>query len=374
MTPINSSLRFTPCTHFGLFLRAARAALRWSVRDLAKAANVSTSTVSKYENNHTLVPNFTTERVLLVTLENNGTIKFAPDVNAALGKSKVAEIKAAPTVTNEQVLKGIASAIAKESEVVAEQEGFMRRALRRIEVRQGDIPRVLKLCDDQNFFTIACGDEARTSKILEDTVCMYPPEFTIQSFIPLSDLEAISKSTNERLCPEFNEFYNIMLSEDLHWLNMLDNANTYPPMASKDLSKLLTNAVIKHDVPNDSSLFLPPAVVTHIIANMLKGFDPVTKYELIQTGYLGTISVKMGKGASAESRRIHLLTDAYRQPQYRVLKENSMYLVGPPEKHGVYTLRGAIGSTSCDQGGCLLHETVSMLIDPASVIKLTLTK
>jgi hypothetical protein len=93
--------------------------------------------------------------------------------------------------------------------------------------------------------------------------------------------------------------------------------------------------------------------------------DPVTKYDLVMHGYLGTL---VG---------LQLLTDAFRQPTQKVLSRGEIYVVGSPENHGAYTDRGGVRSTptsGADQGntskGWLLSEMFSFILaNPRSVAK-----
>lgn len=54
-------------------------------------------------------------------------------------------------------------------------------------------------------------------------------------------------------------------------------------------------------------------------------FDPVTKYQLVLEGRLGSL---MG---------VNIITDAFREPKLRVLTEGQLYMVAPPNVLGVIT-------------------------------------
>ena len=54
-------------------------------------------------------------------------------------------------------------------------------------------------------------------------------------------------------------------------------------------------------------------------------FDPVTKYQLVLEGRLGSL---MG---------VNIITDAFREPKLRVLSEGQLYMVAPPNVLGVIT-------------------------------------
>lgn len=93
--------------------------------------------------------------------------------------------------------------------------------------------------------------------------------------------------------------------------------------------------------------------------------DPVTKYDLVLNGQLGTL---VG---------LNLMTDAFRNPNQKVLNRGEIYVVSNPENHAAYTDRGGVRSTptsGADQGnttkGWLLNEIFSfVLANPRSVAK-----
>ncbi len=106
---------------------------------------------------------------------------------------------------------------------------------------------------------------------------------------------------------------------------------------------------------------------TDIIANpdFHEFLDPVTKYDLAMNGTLGTL---VG---------LNLLTDAFRNPNQKVLNNGELYVVSSPEHHAAYTDRGGIRSTPTDGAnsgnttrGWLLSEMFSfVLANPRSVAK-----
>jgi len=91
--------------------------------------------------------------------------------------------------------------------------------------------------------------------------------------------------------------------------------------------------------------------------------DPVTKYDLALHGQLGTL---VG---------LNLLTDAFRQPNQKVLNRGEIYVVSSPEHHAVYTDRGGVRSTptsGADHGnttkGWMLNELFSFTLANAKSI------
>jgi hypothetical protein len=86
-------------------------------------------------------------------------------------------------------------------------------------------------------------------------------------------------------------------------------------------------------------------------------FDPVTKYNMLQTGQIGSL---MG---------LDFITDGYRPANMQVLAPGEIYMVGPPEMHGGYTDRGPITAVPTDDynngrdaRGWFMKERLSMAI------------
>jgi hypothetical protein len=93
--------------------------------------------------------------------------------------------------------------------------------------------------------------------------------------------------------------------------------------------------------------------------------DPVTKYDLVMNGNLGTL---VG---------LELMTDGFRQPNQKVLNRGEIYVVSTPEHHACYSDRGGVRSeptTGADTGstsrGWLMSELLSFtMANPRSVSK-----
>jgi len=94
-------------------------------------------------------------------------------------------------------------------------------------------------------------------------------------------------------------------------------------------------------------------------------FDPVTKYELVQTGYLGTL---LGMDIS---------TDGFRDPQQKVVAPNTMYILTSPINLGAYTDRGPVKSAPIDNypdgipgRGWYFNELLSVTVtNPRGIVK-----
>ena len=94
-------------------------------------------------------------------------------------------------------------------------------------------------------------------------------------------------------------------------------------------------------------------------------FDPVTKYQLVLEGRLGSL---MG---------VNIITDAFREPKLRVLPDDTLYMVGPPNTVGVVTQHQELTPYQVDlrnqgqpvQGWFLEQIQGQIAPNPRSVIK-----
>jgi hypothetical protein len=102
-------------------------------------------------------------------------------------------------------------------------------------------------------------------------------------------------------------------------------------------------------------------VLNDITTNTTFGsfYDPVSQYEVVQTGYIGRI---LG---------ISMITDAFRVPQQKVLNQGDIYLLTSPEFLGAYTDRGPVVANEVNASqsghgvparGWHLYELMSMTV------------
>lgn len=220
----------------------------------------------------------------------------------------------------------------------AERQGLLRRICKGATVRQGDVPRV-ELKTHQAQAIVATGPTDFGYRQLRGRV-FTPDEFELKSIIRVSrmDLEQINGDLLDRA--QQDGLQSIMVAEDRLWKEAADravgmgNPLTYihGELTPRLLSVLqqqvsawpmpVTTAILASDYWND------------IIGNdqFTSALDPVSKYELITTGRLGTL---LG---------LDLVTDGFRAPEHRVLNDGELYVVGDQDYHAMYTTRGGTQS------------------------------
>ena len=199
------------------------------------------------------------------------------------------------------------------------------------------------------------------------------PEFNIQSNVLVSG-DNILVDGDEILQEQYdNALQAFMVAEDRMWKIMADSiVGTVVPL------QIFTGGFGPSDLINLQSLMttngVPPmTVLMHLDywKDLLSGdafsqwFDPATKYQLIQTGQIGSL---LG---------LTFMTDGLRAANMQVIKPGELYMVSAPEMHGGYTERGPINAVPTDgynQGldarGWFMKERLSIgIVNPYSVVK-----
>lgn len=250
----------------------------------------------------------------------------------------------------------------------ATREGFARRLLQYREIGTGENNEVrIRQRDVMAYVAVSPSEVAPT---MVRARLVKPPEFNIEAFVTI-DLKELGIAPGDLLEEKYEEGLEAtMVAEDRLWKKMADQAavirNTlqyFPSFTPQILSRLRTQ-VSNWGIP------APTAIIAYDLWDDIIGnaefsalFDPVTKYELLQEGVLGTI---LG---------LSVLTDGLRHENLRVLEAGDVYVVGAPVYHGVYTVRGTMLVEPINQfaqgkstKGWFIHQLASMVLgNPASV-------
>jgi len=242
----------------------------------------------------------------------------------------------------------------------AERAGLLRKVCKGATVRQGDVARI-ELKIHQAEAVLASGPTETGYRLLRGKV-FTPAEFEMKANIRVTkmDLDQINGDLLDRA--QQDGLTAIMVQEDRLWKQAADasvgiqNDLTYihGDLTPRLLSTLknyvsswplpVSTAVMSYDYWND------------IIGNdqFSSALDPVSKYDLITTGRLGTL---LG---------MELITDGFRAPEHIVLKQGELYVLADQDYHAMYTTRGGTQSTptnGANQGstdrGWLLSSTFS---------------
>lgn len=265
----------------------------------------------------------------------------------------------------------LGASIASQINEQASREGFLRRLSVGNSLKQGEIARVPMPSNDAVAVVATAptdlGYQLIRSKMFQ------PEEFEINSNVRVEQLE-IDQVSGDILELAYNQGLEaIMVTEDRIWKRAADMSvgvvNNLTYIAGELTTKImgsLRGIVAEHNLPVSSAI-ISNDYWSDIIgsSDFSSFFDPITKYDLALNGQLGTL---IG---------MQLITDAFRQPNQKVLNRGEIYIVAAPENSSAYTDRGGVRSTpttGADSGntgrGWLLSEPFSFILaNPRSVAK-----
>lgn len=257
----------------------------------------------------------------------------------------------------------LGASIATQLQEQRNREGFMRRICVGQTLRQGDIARVTMPAWDAVAVVATSSSEVGYQMIRNKV--FQPEEFEINANLRVEQLD-IEQVSGDILEDVYNQGLDaIMVQEDRLWKKAADltvgTTNPLNYIAGQLTTQIL--ATIRQGV-SDWNLPATTAIISNDFWSDVIGspdfaqfLDPVTKYDLALHGYLGTL---IG---------MNLLTDAFRQPNQKVLNRGEIYVVGSPENHAAYTDRGGVRSTptsGADNGsttrGWLMSEMLSLIV------------
>lgn len=220
----------------------------------------------------------------------------------------------------------------------ADRDGFLRKISVGNTLRQGEVQRVPMPAHDAMAVIATSSAGVGYQHIRQRT--FQPEEFEIIANVRVStlDLEQVSGDLLEHA---YNDaLQSIMVKEDRLWKKAADltvgmvNPLEYivGELTTRNLGKL-RQAVAGWNLPATTCLIANDFWADIIGSNDFATFlDPITKYDLALNGQLGTL---VG---------LNLITDAFRQPNQKVLEAGEIYVVSDAENHAAYSTRGGIRS------------------------------
>lgn len=260
-------------------------------------------------------------------------------------------------------MRELGNMMGQEQYIAGNRDGFARRFLILNTLARGQIAHYTQR-QKNAIATIATSVSKLETQIIRDKE-YFPQEFNngVRLFVEKRDLDRTNADVLQEKYIEATE--GLMVSEDKTWLRLANatvNEENELTVVSGSLTPLaltnLRNKVTRWNIPA-AYLLMANDLWSDITADT--GFqqviDPVSKFELLKTGVLGTV---LG---------LQLVTDAYRHPEHKVLSKGEMWVVGAAINHGGMTDRGGIDVeplTMAIEGvpgkGWHMNETISMLI------------
>ncbi|WYW02747.1 major head protein [Pseudomonas phage vB_PpuM-Peetri] len=245
---------------------------------------------------------------------------------------------------SKEELVALGEVFAAEMQVTGNRDGFARRLLQRMELEQGQEPKVT-VDMKQSVAVLSTGPAQVATHLVRDNV-YYPQEFYLQArpYIEQKDLARGPATLLDRTYISTLEAF--MVAEDRLWKRLADAsvgvANEQTILAGQVTTRALANMV-----SNITQWGLPAAfwlissdILTDIISeeSWVNTFN-ATSYaeELIQTGNIGNVY------------GLEVITDQFRHSQHKVLGRGEMYVVSSPENHGVYSDRDGIEARPIDE-------------------------
>lgn len=218
----------------------------------------------------------------------------------------------------------------------ADREGLMRRLFKRCEVTQGNYPRIPVLY--KNVFGFVASSASMIEAQHVRNKFLMPPEIYFEAF-PVIGERDLAQSPGDLLEAKLLEAQEAtMAAEDrlaFKLINKVVGASNPAITIQGGLTPanlgLMRSQILSWNLPV-STLVFASDLWTDITTNTSFGafYDPVTQYEIVQTGVLGRI---LG---------MQIVSDAFRVPPQKVLNQGQLYLFTEPEYLGGYTDRGPI--------------------------------
>ena len=265
----------------------------------------------------------------------------------------------------------VSSAIAMLISEQQKREGFVRRLMSFVELNVGDVPRMGTPRREVTAVTSAGISSVEFQEIRNREVM--PKEVTLTTNVRVQNLH-LQQTSGDLLEEGYNQSIEaIMVKEDRLWKAAADEATRlsgsqailsgqWNPALLAATRQLLLNAGY-----GMGTMLIGSDVANSQISNPLffDMYDPVTKYEILQTGVMGSI---LG---------MDIVTDASRLKNLKVLEPGDVYITAPPDIHGGYTDRGGVVATPVDGAqtgssskGWFVEENFSLaILDPITVVK-----
>lgn len=253
-----------------------------------------------------------------------------------------------------------------------QREGLLRKLLNQNPLNIGEEPKITmpkKVAE-----AVIATSEATVEYQLIRNSKLYPTELSLIANLRVSNLE-LQQASGDLLEEMYNQGYEaILLKEDKLWKMAADKLADTGVNPTILLGTALTPALLSQIKNQLTGNGLPVGSMLMAIDfwNDMLGnpgfydlYDPITRYNLIQDGTIGSIF------------GMPIITDAFRDPDHRVLQDGEMYVTASSEFSGGYTDRGGVEAspvdgtlTGSDSKGWWLRESFSLgMINPKTIVR-----
>ena len=278
----------------------------------------------------------------LVQAHTNGTIKRRVTVPEEVQAARQKLVTEAISDRYGNAWKVLGEVIGDEVWTALKREGFARKTLLYKPLGRNEIGRIRVRQKNVRGF-MATTASGRPQSIIRQS-WVYPPEFYL-SATPIVEIKELESAAGDLLEEKYEDaLEQIMVSEDRVWKTLADasstvsNTLTYFNNLTPTVFSSLRTQVSGWHIPVTQCLLaysLWDDIIAH--ADFSAWFDPVSKYTLITEGYLGDIL-----GVSIHS-------DAFRDPNQKVLLNGEIYMCGAPQMLGAITQRSELAAEPIDK-------------------------
>lgn len=280
------------------------------------------------------------------------------------------EVVAAYNDKTSNKFAALGAALAGELYEVANRQGFARRLLKKVETQQGADIRIDVTFP--NSVAVTAVSSSQVQAVFLRDKHFYPVSVDIAQRVYIHKQE-IDRTSGDILNEKLQESQEaIQVAEDRLWKTSADAiAGAINPLytlvggLTPDTLAIMRNDILANNLPAATIVGASDMMNDLLGTNFSTWFDPVSQYEIVNTGNLGSL---LGMG---------IITDAFRAPTLKVLDQGDIYVVSAPEYHGGFADRGPVESSELDGAyeginarGWYLVETIAMLVNNArSIVK-----
>lgn len=212
--------------------------------------------------------------------------------------------------------------------------GFMRKAVHEKTLHPGEL--CLLGFKNRPTKTVIATNQVSGIEVEVHDKLLTPPEYPTSAKSTISASERFPERMPELL---LNLDEQTWVREDRLFVDLMRMS---PPVTLYDFP-LDTFDALCEKVNDPVNCFISFNVLTDVMSDekCRRRFTPVASYELLTTGLLGYMDY--------EGARVGVFSDAYRDPQHRVLSRDEMFVTGDPSSIGQYTDRGYTGTLVIDE-------------------------
>jgi len=280
----------------------------------------------------------------LMTLAATGKVNFtgASDDSSQeipLAKRKEMLTAAVKDYSANSKFNEIGAGMAGKLSEVLDRTGFMRQILTRQEVSEGSIPQ--HKVQSKSVSAVVAGSPTHVHPLMVRDRKIFPNEFPIVANILVSDIDLV-QTPGDLLEDKYDEGLEAMqLQEDRMVLGLLDatvgqvhklqyfSGGLAPSSIGSMSADMYSQGVQNQSILMAADFWADIASGTAFSAYL----EPVSKYELMQTGRIGRI---LGN---------EIITDGFRHEKLRAVAPGTLYILGQPQYLGAFTDRGPVEAT-----------------------------